>query len=167
MQKKEKKTNTRISLILEKGNEVMQEKYFLKSCSWGEKEGRARPERCPFFLRPANVLERRKKNARAHPFACDRGRRIPGAIFHRDSQQASIVPREPIFQRHLPEGKQHGQEHGRNRPAGPPLIAHYRAKACARNLIDITARNNFVFRYFASISFAISDSTVIEPFGNY
>lgn len=133
----------------------------------GGKRGRV-PNGAPFsFAQPTFSKEKKKKNARAHPFACDRGRRIPGAIFHRDSQQASIVPREPIFQRHLPEGKQHGQEHGRNRPAGPPLIAHYRAKACARNLIDITARNNFVFRYFASISFAISDSTVIEPFGNY
>lgn len=99
-----------ICSIPEKGNEVTQEKYFLKSCSRLSRGDAPDVRRCPFFLRPTNVLER--KNARAHPFACDRGRRIPGAIFHRDSQQASIVPREPIFQRHLPEGKQHGRNTG-------------------------------------------------------
>lgn len=81
------------------------------------------------------------KEKRVSASICIRSRpRNSWRIFHRDSQQASIVPREPIFQRHLPEGKQRAQKHEES----AKLIGHYRpaSRTIGRNLIDITARNN-------------------------
>lgn len=63
------------------------------------------------LLPSTNVLERKKTRERIDLHAIEAVEFLR-AIFHRDSQQASIVPREPIFQRHLPEGKQRGRNTG-------------------------------------------------------